>query len=47
MIFPAKFNKPEELVEQKVLNTFSKLSDAHFTIYIGNKLTNNCFIKHQ
>jgi hypothetical protein len=41
MIFPAKFNKPEDPTEQKVFNTLSKLPDADFTTFIGEKLTNS------
>ena len=45
MIFPAKFNKPEEPAEQKVINTLSKLPDADFTTFMGKKLTNSTPIK--
>lgn len=38
MIFPTKFNKPEEPAEQKVLNTLSNLPDADFTTWIVKQL---------
>lgn len=39
MIFPAKFNKPDEPAEEKVFNALSKLPDSDFTTFYSQEFT--------
>ncbi|RAR73703.1 nuclease-related domain-containing DEAD/DEAH box helicase [Flavobacterium aciduliphilum] len=39
MIYPTKFNKPEEPAEEKVFNALSKLPDSDFTTFYSQEFT--------